>query len=335
MARYLPRELIEDTFWVRLPPPARSMILFGLLFAFAALLGIAGSDGTSASTTFVTSVPWTIWRVVAGAALVVFVVLTIQAIRVLQHPANWGMYPSRERSWRYLISAAVGAAAVTAYRLLFPEVSPDLPIQGLHLRTGIVLVTGLLASIPWLTIVWLAHAECHDLGKDSYRRSGDAFRTLMDESNGDPAHLRPAVERLLRLWQLLVLCVGAFTVGVVAAVATSGALRGAFVAAHPDRAGEFPPSNVLLYGGMFALGLAVIAVPMALAWRTRAEELLDHACPLPEDGRPTEEWMEERHRIEHLLHLDISILRNPLTILSVIAPLLISALAAFLPQLAG
>jgi hypothetical protein len=34
-------------------------------------------------------------------------------------------------------------------------------------------------------------------------------------------------------------------------------------------------------------------------------------------------------------NLDISILRNPLTVLSVFAPLLISALAAFLPQAAG
>jgi hypothetical protein len=93
MARYLPRELVEDTFWLRLPPPARTVIVFSLLFGFAALLGIAGSTGTEASTTFVGSVPWTIWRVVASAALVVFVVLTVQAVRVLQHPANWGMYP--------------------------------------------------------------------------------------------------------------------------------------------------------------------------------------------------------------------------------------------------
>jgi hypothetical protein len=335
MARYLPRELIEDTFWLRLPPPARTMILFSLLFGFAALLGVAGSTGTEVSTTFVHGVPWTIWRVVAAAALVVFVVLTVQAVRVLQHPSNWGMYPSRERSARYLITATVGAVAVTGYRRLFPDAGPDLPVQALEWRTGGVLMAGLLASIPWLTIVWLAHAECHDLGKQSYRRSGDEFRTLMDESNGDPAHLRPAIDRLLRLWQLLLLCVGAFTVGVVAAVATAGALRGAFVSAYPNRKAEFPPSNVLLYGGMFALGLAVIAVPMALAWRTRAEELLDHACPLPSNGRPTEEWMAERHRIEHLLHLDHSVLRNPLTILSVIAPLLISGLAAFLPQVAG
>jgi hypothetical protein len=35
------------------------------------------------------------------------------------------------------------------------------------------------------------------------------------------------------------------------------------------------------------------------------------------------------------LHLDLSILRNPLTALTVLTPLLISALAAFLPQIAG
>jgi hypothetical protein len=53
------------------------------------------------------------------------------------------------------------------------------------------------------------------------------------------------------------------------------------------------------------------------------------------DGKPAAEWAEERARLEALLHLDLSILRNPLTALSVLAPLLISALAAFLPQIAG
>ncbi|GAB3949327.1 hypothetical protein GCM10029976_082140 [Kribbella albertanoniae] len=316
----LPRELAEDNFWVKLPPPLLSMIVFGLAFCFAGLLGVAGSDGTAVSDAFVKGVPWTVWRAVAGAALVVFALLTAQAVRILQHPDRWGFYPPPVRRRRYLVCAAISAAAVAGYRILFPGVVPDLPVQSLQTRTGAVLLCGMLAAIPWLTIVWLAHAECREL----WQRDDDPL--------GEPhVHIR----RLERLWQLLIVCVGAFMIGVAAAVAAAGALRGAFVSAHPDRADEFPPSNVLLYGGMFALGLAVIGIPMAVAWRNRAQQLVEHMCPLPANGRPSEEWLQERHRIEHLLHLDISILRNPLTILSVFAPLVVSALAAFLPQLAG
>jgi hypothetical protein len=335
----LPRELAEDPFWVRVPPPARSLIVFAMLFGFAGLLGVAGSDGTAVSDAFVQGVPWGIWRAIAGATLAVFVILAVQAIRILQRPEEWGMFPAPTRRTRYLAWATASATAVATGRLLFPGASPDLPVQDLPLRTGGVLLAGMIAGIPWLTIVWLAHAECHDLEKKLPRRNdghlANDYAAAMQDAPGDSVHFRFAVERLLQLWQLLLVCVGAFTIGVVAAVATSGALRGAFVAAHPDRAGEFPPSNVLLYGGMFALGLSIIAVPMAVQWRNRAQQLVDHACPLPPDGKPTEEWMDERHRIEHLLHLDISIVRNPLTVLSVFAPLLISALAAFLPQFAG
>ncbi|MEI8410088.1 MULTISPECIES: hypothetical protein [unclassified Kribbella] len=335
----LPKDLVEDPFWVRVPPPVRSMIVFTLLFAFAWLLGIAGSKGGAESDAFVQSVPWTIWRFIAGAALAVFVVLTVQAVRILQRPKEWGMFPTAGRRNRYLLLATVGAVSGAMLGLLHPAGSPDLPVQGLKWRTGCVLVAGMLASIPWLTIVWLAHAECHDLEKEIPRGTTghveNDYIAAMQDKPGESEHLRSAIERLEQLWQLLLFCVGAFAFGVVAAVASAGALRGAFVAAYPQRDHEFPPANVLMYGLLFALGLSIIAVPMAVAWRNRAHQLVKHACPLPPDGKPTAEWVEERHRIERLLHLDSSIVRNPLTVISVLAPLLISALAAFLPQVAG
>ena len=53
------------------------------------------------------------------------------------------------------------------------------------------------------------------------------------------------------------------------------------------------------------------------------------------DGRPTAEWVESRDRLSTVLHLDQSIVRNPLTALSVFVPLLTSLLAQFVPQLGG
>jgi len=51
------------------------------------------------------------------------------------------------------------------------------------------------------------------------------------------------------------------------------------------------------------------------------------SCPAP-TGRSS-----ARARLEKLLHLDVPLLRNPLTALSVFTPLVTAALAAFIPQL--
>ncbi|MEV5964118.1 hypothetical protein AB0L70_20280 [Kribbella sp. NPDC051952] len=339
MLRDVPPEIAEDTFWTKIPPPLLSMIVLGLAFVIAMLIGIGASDGTPDSKAFVVGVPWMVWRALAGAALVVFALLTVQAIRILQHPAKWGFYPPPGRAPRYMVCAIIGTLVGGLFWLWTPELGPELPIRDLQARTGVVLVGALLATVPWLTIVWLGHAECRDLKNDVGKRpqTGPAhdYADAMREDTVDPEQFRLAVRQLERLWRLLLTCAGAFTIGIIAAIASAGALRGAFVAAYPDRRDEFPPSNVLLYGGLFTLGLSVIAVPMAVAWRARAQRLVEHACPLPPDGRPTVAWTEERHRVERLLHLDIPFVRNPLTLISVTAPLLVSAFAAFLPLVAN
>jgi hypothetical protein len=77
----------------------------------------------------------------------------------------------------------------------------------------------------------------------------------------------------------------------------------------------------------------VLNVPLVAAWRRCARRAVDQAYPLPLDGQPAEEWVAARTRLEALLHLDVSLLRNPLTALTILSPLLTSALAAFIPQL--
>ena len=114
---------------------------------------------------------------------------------------------------------------------------------------------------------------------------------------------------------------------------TGSSHSGPFIAAHPDRAGEFPAVNVLYYGALFAVLLSVLAVPLAASWRSYARVLVDHANLLPPDGQPTEEWVASRARLEALLHLDVSLLRNPLIALTILSPLLTGVLAAFIPEL--
>ncbi|MEU4194777.1 hypothetical protein AB0E69_22950 [Kribbella sp. NPDC026611] len=334
----LPPELAEDKFWMKFPPPVLSIAVIGLAGGVAALIGVDAANGTAESAKLVSGVPWTVWRAVAGMSFVLFVLLTVQAIRILQHPYSWGFYPLAGRTLRYLLAAAAGCGGALIYQQAFPAAMPELPVRNQDLRMHLLFWAALVATAPWLTIVWLAHAECRDLATLRRRPSiaeAREYALAMDDRTRDPELVNQAIVQVQKLWQLLKMCSGAFALGVVAAVASAGALRGAFVDTYPDRAHEFPPANVLLYGVLFTLGLAVIAVPLAVAWRNRAAQLLDHACPLPADGQPTQEWEQEARRVATLLHLDLPYVRNPLYLLAVGTPLLVSALAAFLPILAN
>jgi hypothetical protein len=315
----------------RASPPVITLVTLLMLLGAASLLGVAASTGSRASATLTGSVPWFVWKVVAALALVVFVALFLLALQILRHRPEWGLTGADNRVRQYVILAALAVAAIAAFLVLVGS-SPDIPVRDLTLRTRTVLLAGVFTSIPWLALVWLAHAECNDLD--------DELTPGPPGSSGGPAAqprqpAQPALlnARLLLLWKLLGTCVTAFAVLVVAAIVNSGALRASFLAAHPARGSEFPPSNVLFYGAFFAVILAVITIPLVASWRACAFRVVEGTCPLPADGQPTEDWFAARARLEKLLHLDVPLLRNPLTALSIFVPLITAALAAFVPQL--
>lgn len=293
-----------------------TIVVLGLFVVVAAILGLSASTGSRASAAETASVSWLAWRVVGALAIVVFVMLFAFALRILRNAADWGLMAPGRRGRTYLLAAVLVVGAVGVVIALAGG-EPDIPVRLLALRARTVLVTGMVAMVPWLALVWLAHAECGDLA--------DALRV-----SRLPALLSA---RLLLLWKLLVACVSAFAVAVVAAIVNSGALRASFLAAHPHRGSAFPASNVLLYGAFFALILSLITIPLVAAWRSCAFEVVERAYPLPPDGLPTDEWLSSRSRLEKLLHLDVPLLRNPLTALSVFLPLVTATLAAFVPQL--
>ena len=184
----------------------------------------------------------------------------------------------------------------------------------------------MLAALPWLVLVWLVHAECREIG-------AAARRAVAADPPEDQHPLYDAAQRLLALWDLLVRCVLAFLVFVVAAVTTSGALRALFVDALPERSDEFPPSAVLLYGMVFALVLLVISIPMIASWRAKASYIAQRLGPVPTDLVVTEGWLEQQARTAALLHLDVPLLRSPLTLLAALTPIVTSLVATFLPLL--
>jgi len=319
---------------LRLGPPALTGGAVVLVFALTAALGFDDSTGSPESEAFVGSVPWIVWRMVGAAAIVLFLGLLVTAIRVLIAADEWGIQASTARRWAYVACAAAGVGALIVARILAGANNPDVPVNNLEVRVLCILLPALTASVPWLVLVWLAHDTCHLLRDRIESLPPIPLRpTDVPAADVKPNPHREVITRLLRLWDLLVLCVGAFALGVIAAIVTSSSLRAAFIDAHPDRADEFPAVNVLYYGALFAVLASVLNVPLVAAWRRCARAVVDQSYPLPPDGQPSEDWVAARTRLENLLHLDVSLLRNPLTGLTILSPLLTSALAAFLPQL--
>lgn len=318
-------------------PPVITLGAGGLFFALTYLLGVHASTGSTESRDFVSGVPWLAWRMVAAAVLLLFLGLLLAGVRLLADLETWGVVASPARRRAYLATAAAAVVLVVVLRAAAGvNWDPDLPVNALNVRTSAVLLMGLGAAIPWLALVWLAHDSCRTLW--------DRVRTLpplapdIPGGPGSSGRVEPGpyagvITQLLTLWQLLVTCVGAFVMGVVAAMVSPSVLRGAFLAAHPDRAGQFPAVNVIYYGALFAVLLTLLAAPLASVWRSTARATVERAHPLPPDGQPTSEWVAARGRLEDLLHLDVPLVRNPLTALTVLTPLLASVLAAFLPQL--
>jgi hypothetical protein len=139
-----------------------TLLVLGILFGAVALLGVAQSTGSRQSRLLTASVPWVVWKVVGGLAFVAFVALFLVAVQILRNGPDWGLTGSPGRRRNYLIAAAF-VVALIAVLIMIGGGAPDIPVNGLVIRTRAVLFAGMFAVIPWLALVWLAQAECHDL----------------------------------------------------------------------------------------------------------------------------------------------------------------------------
>lgn len=323
------------------PAPLLGLGFLGAIAVGIGLLSIGERSAAEGSGEFVKAVAWVAWKFVAALSIALFALLCLQGVRLLRNPTQWGLPATSRRTRPYLVVAALSAALLALVQWRFGEAVP-VPVAEMRWRSRAVLYAGLLAAVPWLTIVWLAYDTCRALARVDPGPTG---------AGGHARAMAHQLDRLVDLWRLLLACTGAFATGVVAAIVSAGALRSAAVVAHDQcvarqpapstrAAGEicaeaFPASNVVLYGAVFAFLLTVMAAPLGAAWRARALEFVDDSHPLPDNGLPTAEWVEGRDRLAAVLHLDQSIIRNPLTALSVFVPLVASLLAQFVPQLGG
>lgn len=129
---------------------------------------------------------------------------------------------------------------------------------------------------------------------------------------------------------MAIILTGALRIAWLAQV-ESWAAEGKTSAQVKDLQADFPASDVLVYGAFYAVLLVVIILPLVAAWRASAQEHVDSQYPLGD--KVDKDWEEGRARVEKALHLDVGLIRNPLTALAVLTPLATAALATYLPQL--
>ncbi|HZO70491.1 MAG TPA: hypothetical protein VFB74_36290 [Kribbellaceae bacterium] len=310
-----------------LAPALRTVAALVVLIVSVGLLSWQASDGTSEGDR-VTELPaWAIWCVLAATSVLAFAGLLARGVELIGEHRTLPAASGRRLLGFFVLATLIAIAVwVTLLAAGGWQLAEQLPINHLRVRTTAVLSIGMLAALPWLVLVWLVHAECREIG-------AAARRAVAADPPEDQHPLYDAAQRLLALWDLLVRCVLAFLVFVVAAVTTSGALRALFVDALPERSDEFPPSAVLLYGMVFALVLLVISIPMIASWRAKASYIAQRLGPVPTDLVVTEGWLEQQARTAALLHLDVPLLRSPLTLLAALTPIVTSLVATFLPLL--
>lgn len=259
---------------------------------------------------------WLVWRVTAALGVALSIIFGYRGIAALLRlpRAVQAVTPHRTK-WGFVVAAGLLTAGVVVFRIATADVERTWPIE--NMETRLLLVSGSVGAtaIPWVAVSLLAG------------------RALMWWD-----YRRPIWE-VLQVWDLVMAAVLAFAVYVVVALVPTGALRSVWLSQLPKneaRDEQFPASDVLLYGTFLAVILAALTLPVLAAWVHKANQVADAHCPLPDaKGLKTEEWHADRSRLEKTLHLDIGLLKNPLTAFTVLTPLVTSALAAFIPQLAS
>ena len=257
---------------------------------------------------------WFVWRVVAALGIALAYVM---AYRAVWTSLNLPLVMRKALSVPLVIgyfSAAVALVGGAFAFLLLSISGREWPIPAMNARlVGVALAVGLTA-VPWIYITLVAH------------------RSLVRWPPSKP------IGEVLELWDILMSCVTGFAVLVVVALVPTGALRSVWLAQDPlteALEAQFPASDVLLYGAFFAVIISALMVPVLASWRHKGREIVSRTHPLRNTGDLTEEWQSARSRLEAVLHLDVGILRNPLTAFALFTPLITSVLAGFIPELAN
>lgn len=263
-----------------------------------------------------------LWAAMATFSFAVWVALLgrgIAAIRAL--PASW----RRGRRW--------WPASLASYALLMPAASTmlggvsrgnsfEVPIRHFPALISMLTAAGAAAGAPWVLCVWLA--------QESVQKTAE--RGTTHDGAADPAATAAAVTDVQTVWRLIERSGLALSLIVSTSAFDTGVLRLALIGSGAVEPNDFPPVSVLGYGAFFAAVLVAILLPVVLAWRTRAFALVDRTWPAPDSGLLSEDLLAARARMETQLHVDAKFLRNPMTILSVLAHFVTALVTTLVPK---
>ncbi len=319
----------------------------GTLCAFALLSWMTHREGPELRKAFVDAPTFRTWTAVAAISVVAFCDSMLAGAHALAgHPeppdvaGGWkarlrAWVPDLKRdlratwaaSWRYGLSYVGFAVLVIIVLLTAGQGGPDVPVQGWAPLARILLGLGALAAGPWIILVWMTH------DKLTRTRKGIASLPSLFDGSGSPGPVADALDVQLRALiadrRMISTAVTRLIVLVLAALLLSGALRAALITWRPS-SDVLPASYVLLYGAFFAgvLGLAVI--PLLRAWRETAKVFVNRV--VPPSVATTTDADSARARLVSLLDLNGSLFRSPIALSSVLAPVITSLLAVFIPK---
>jgi hypothetical protein len=301
------------------------ILVFGCMVGWLVSQAWAGSG--SDISVFRRDTWYTIWSATNAIACAVWLLLGYSGFRLLRH-----LLPVTRpgvRGWRSqsvnLVVAVVGSLVLgivmTALGMVFVlRFREGVPLAYFDLRVTILTVIAVAGSLPSVAGLWWILLEARDLA-----------RTSEDAGQADP----DVLQMFTRYQESAQSFLSMLATAVAAGVAVASALRRALI-----RLTDYPTELVLLFGALFALAVAFVYLPTAMALRQAgrvlrdiaARHLLSGASDQPADK--VVRWLElqdYRDRLDKALGLQLGVVDRIQLALGLLAPFLISVLDAALP----
>ncbi|MER6077017.1 hypothetical protein [Streptomyces sp. NPDC001833] len=283
-------------------------------FAIGVMLCRIGSGRTPPSAEFARLPEFSVWCVVTGFEVALWVLCGLSA-RGVERDIKARLPPAP--LWPFVVVLIALVVAVRIGLLLYPLIR--MPLYAMQVRQSILQALGLLAAFPallgtWRIQAWLRSMSALTRPGQTPRRPGKVMSDLL--------FVREALRRLMVLFSLMI----------GAVVFATGALRSAYLAVgHPHA--DFPAVSVLLFGGLFTAMLALLFVPVYVDQRAFRRHMRDSLSRFPRDGRPAEDWYAQRERLTGLLQLNSGALEAVQVTTAVLGPLLGALVTLFVPDL--
>jgi len=212
----------------------------------------------------------------------------------------------------------LGAAAALVMWLVGGHTGFTAEVPGWKVWNKLIPIAGIAAAGPWVLTTWWTHDSLTRM------RSSLSVSALSDEK----AQL--VFDALRATWPRVERCTLAMVAIFTSGVLTTGALRVALVEGGAnDVPGE---QQVLAYGLFFATLVALVVVPLLLAYRRRARQYVDVRYPATDPPTVTTDKVVQ---VEDMLYLSRGPFRDPWALLGILTPAVTGAVAAYLPGVGG